>query len=300
VCVKAFRLLGPGTDGTKQEFYHEMVRWKYISHPNIIPFLGVLEELPGPPRFCIVSPWLENGNILEYLSKSPNVNRFELLAQAACGLNHLHSLDIKHGGIHPGNILITWEGDVCLADIGIMTIMTSSGAARSSAVTGAKPGCARYMAPELLMFSLLGSGEECMPSKESDVYSLGLIAYQVLSGVLPYDSIQKEPLIALEITQGRRPPRPPTDHQRLPDPVWKAIQRCWDGTPRSRPSIGSLYQTFAKSSGRPAQSPDDNSPLSPHTQGGSTRDRENNTSEKSGSFKRVKNIWNCCSPCFHE
>jgi len=60
-----------------------------------------------------------------------------------------------------------------------MTIMTSSAAARSSAVTGAKPGCARYMAPELLMFSLLGFGEECMPSKESDVYSLGLIAYQV-------------------------------------------------------------------------------------------------------------------------
>ena len=99
VCVKAFRLLGPGTDGTKQvcdgshrgvgwaqldfyqEFYHEIVRWKYISHPNVLPFLGVLEESPGLPRFCIISPWLENGNILEYLSKSPNVNRFELVSR---------------------------------------------------------------------------------------------------------------------------------------------------------------------------------------------------------------------------
>jgi len=59
--------------------------------------------------------------------------------------------------------------------------MTSSAAARSSAVTGAKPGCARYMAPELLRFKVLGSGQECRPSKESDVYSLGMTAFQVHS-----------------------------------------------------------------------------------------------------------------------
>ena len=65
-----------------------------------------------------------------------------------------------------------------------MTIMTSSAAVRSSALTGAKPGCARYMAPELLKFSVLGSGEECRPSKESDVYSLGMAAFQVHSSFI--------------------------------------------------------------------------------------------------------------------
>jgi len=63
-----------------------------------------------------------------------------------------------------------------------MTIMTSSAATLPSpAVTGAKPGCARYMAPELLKFSVLGSREEYRPSKESDVYSLGMTAFQVHS-----------------------------------------------------------------------------------------------------------------------
>ena len=56
--------------------------------------------------------------------------------------------------------------------------MTSSAATPSPAVTGAKPGCARYMAPELLN---LGSGEEYRYSEESDVYSLAMTAFQVHS-----------------------------------------------------------------------------------------------------------------------
>ena len=91
--------------------------WKYVLHPNVLPFFGVSETFDS---FCIINPWLLNGNIVEYTKKSPRANRLQLvsntdllhgetfaklrpwqLAQAACGLKHLHSLSIVHGSVIP-------------------------------------------------------------------------------------------------------------------------------------------------------------------------------------------------------
>lgn len=61
---------------SNQRFYREIVGWKYVSHPNVVPFLGISESLFP---FCIISPWLPNGNILEYVGKRQEVNRFRLV-----------------------------------------------------------------------------------------------------------------------------------------------------------------------------------------------------------------------------
>ena len=99
-----------------QRFYREIIGWKYVSHPNIVPFLGVSETVFP---FCVVSPWLSNGNILEYIKKNRRVDRLQLvsdpprspqpahlkrarqLAQAAFGLEYLHSLSMVHSDINP-------------------------------------------------------------------------------------------------------------------------------------------------------------------------------------------------------
>ena len=57
--------------------YSEIVGWKYISHPNVLPFLGVSESLFW---FSIISPWLPNGNIVQYTKKDPLVNRLQLVS----------------------------------------------------------------------------------------------------------------------------------------------------------------------------------------------------------------------------
>ena len=55
-----------------KRFYREIVGWKHLSHPNVLPFLGVSESLFP---FSIISPWLQNGNILEYTRRHWRVDR---------------------------------------------------------------------------------------------------------------------------------------------------------------------------------------------------------------------------------
>ena len=91
--------------------------WKYVLHPNVLPFLGVSNTFYS---FCIINPWLSNGNIVDYTKKSQSANRLHLvsivndphgetvskprprqLAQAARGLEYLHSISIVHGSVVP-------------------------------------------------------------------------------------------------------------------------------------------------------------------------------------------------------
>jgi len=122
------------------------------------------------------------------------------------------------------------------------------------------------MAPELLEPQQLGHTES-NPSKESDVYSFAMTAYQVfspclgapvivsltnvspreqvLSGTVPY-GIQSEAITAFNIVSGSRPPRPddPTAKRWLTDPIWDVIRYCWDQNPQSRLPTDSLCQAF--------------------------------------------------------
>ena len=57
-------------------FYREIVGWKHLSHPNVLPFLGISEtEFP----FSIISPWLPNGDIINYTQKYRRANRLHLV-----------------------------------------------------------------------------------------------------------------------------------------------------------------------------------------------------------------------------
>jgi len=60
-----------------QRFYREIVAWKYLSHSNVLPLLGASEMLFS---FSIISPWLPNGNIIEYIKKTQGVNRLQLVS----------------------------------------------------------------------------------------------------------------------------------------------------------------------------------------------------------------------------
>lgn len=60
-----------------QRFYREIVAWKYVSHRNVVPFLGVSETLFP---FSIISPWLPNGNIVEYIQRHEGADRLQLVS----------------------------------------------------------------------------------------------------------------------------------------------------------------------------------------------------------------------------
>ncbi|KAF9644383.1 kinase-like protein [Thelephora ganbajun] len=245
VCVKALRTQSAGNlDKIKRVFYREIIGWKYVSHPNVLPFLGISETLFP---FCIVSPWMSNGSIIEYTRKNKRVNRLQLLAQAACGLEYLHSLSIVHSDINPGNILISEGGIARLGDFGIAGVITDPTIVEPGNTTTSEPGIVRYMAPELLnlsQFNLSNSN----PSKESDVFSFATTTYEVFSShtILPYGNA-REGIIIFNIVTGERPPRP-TNARWLRDQIWNMIVTCWSEKRDQRWDIRAAYHQLSVSS----------------------------------------------------
>ncbi|KAF9647766.1 kinase-like protein, partial [Thelephora ganbajun] len=243
VCVKAFRTQAAGNlDKIKRRFYREIIGWKYVSHPNVLPFLGVSETLLP---FCIITPWLPNGNIIEYTRKNKRANRLQLLAQAACGLEYLHSLSIVHSDINPGNILISEGGIARLGDFGITGVITDPTVVEPGSTTTSKPGIVRYMAPELLnppQFHLSNSN----PSKESDVYSLAMTAYETLTEILPYGNA-RDGIIIFQVVTGDRPPRPASARW-LREQIWSMIVTCWSEKRDQRWDIRAVYHQLSASS----------------------------------------------------
>ena len=68
-----------------QQFCKEVVIWKHLSHPNILPFIGAaLETEPNGEKYQIVSEFMENGNILTFMKRNPGVNRLELVGPDRC------------------------------------------------------------------------------------------------------------------------------------------------------------------------------------------------------------------------
>jgi len=84
---------------------NEILVWKYLAHgTNIVPFIGTsrdfVPETPDePPPFCLVSPWMNNGILTEYLRTNPKANLLQLWFDVGKGLQHLHSLNIVHGDL---------------------------------------------------------------------------------------------------------------------------------------------------------------------------------------------------------
>lgn len=243
VCVKAFRTQTPANLGKiKRRFYRDIVAWKYVMHPNVVTFTGISETLFS---FSIVYPWQKNGNIIEYTRKNQRVNRLLLLSQAACGLDYLHSLSIVHSAVNPGNILVDGGGNACLGDVGITGIITDPAVVEPGSTTTSKPGVVRYMSPELLnptQFNLQNSN----PTKESDVYSLAMTAYEVLTDILPYGNA-RDGIIIFRVVTGDRPTRPQNSRW-LQDRIWDLIIKCWSEQREERWDVRTVYNQFSASS----------------------------------------------------
>ncbi|KAJ7088671.1 kinase-like domain-containing protein, partial [Mycena epipterygia] len=81
----------------KSELGREALIWRQLCHPNLLPFFGLYYL---KKRLCLVSPWMENGNILQFLSKElNNTDRLSLILDVALGLEYLHKNGVVHGDL---------------------------------------------------------------------------------------------------------------------------------------------------------------------------------------------------------
>ncbi|KXN84621.1 Serine/threonine-protein kinase HT1 [Leucoagaricus sp. SymC.cos] len=77
----------------------EVIFWAHISHPNIIPLLGIYDSKGPDSRVCLVSPWMGNGDLCRYLKDHPTSRRIPLIYDIISGLEYLHSLSIVHADL---------------------------------------------------------------------------------------------------------------------------------------------------------------------------------------------------------
>jgi serine/threonine-protein kinase len=149
-----------------------------LVHPNIVQvFDSGRDESTG--QYFIVMEYIEGSSGAEILRDQGWVEVDEALAiieQACEGLDYAHRHGVVHRDVKPGNLLRSREGEVKLADFGIAKATEQS----SITQVGSVLGTAAYLAPEQ------ARGEEAGPS--ADLYALGVVTYQLISGRLPYDA----------------------------------------------------------------------------------------------------------------
>jgi serine/threonine-protein kinase len=149
-----------------------------LVHPNVVQvFDSGQDELTG--QYFIVMEYIEGSSCAEILRDDGWVEVDEaisIIEQACEGLHYAHRHGVVHRDVKPGNLLRSLEGQVKLADFGIAKATEQS----SITQVGSVLGTAAYLAPEQ------ARGEEAGPS--ADLYALGVVTYQLISGRLPYEA----------------------------------------------------------------------------------------------------------------
>jgi hypothetical protein len=164
-----------------------------LVHPNIVQvFDSGLDERSG--QHFIVMEYIEGQSCAEILRDEGWVEVEEaasIVEQACEGLYYAHRNGVVHRDVKPGNLLRSLEGEIKLADFGIAKATEQS----SITQVGSVLGTAAYLAPEQ------ARGEEAGPP--ADLYALGVVAYQLISGRLPYEATS---LTELALKQQREEP----------------------------------------------------------------------------------------------
>jgi serine/threonine-protein kinase len=204
-------------------FRREALAAARLQHPNIVQVFDSGEDEPSG-RHYIVMEYVNGPSCADVLREHDRMTveqTVEIIRDACHGLDYAHRAGVVHRDVKPGNLLVSDDtGSVKLADFGIAK------AAEQTRITqvGAVLGTAAYLSPEQ------ATGEEATPV--SDIYSLGVCAYQFLAGRLPYEYSS---LTELALKQQNDQVAPITDYRpEVPVGLDMAIRRCLERDPALR------------------------------------------------------------------
>lgn len=205
-------------------FTQELLLTRQVTHKNVIRIFDVRES--GGLKF-ITMEYVEGGDLGGLLmdkGKLPPAQALDIIQQACSGLAAAHAEGVIHRDLKPSNIMIDRQGRVVVMDFGVARTETGDGKTQ----TGAVIGTLQYMSPEQ------GKGEKI--DARSDVFTIGLILYQMITGQLPYPA--ETPLASLlKRTQEAAAPVTSTDAT-IPRSVSAIVARCLERDPEQR------YQTM--------------------------------------------------------
>ncbi|KAF9646904.1 kinase-like protein [Thelephora ganbajun] len=264
VAAQVLRLWpGDDTEQIRGKFCREVVTWRALHHPNVLPLLGVTIT---ENQLVTVSERMTRGNIREFTKADINADRLALLRGVTRGLVYMHDQGVIHGDLKGMNILIDNDGNARLTGFNLIPVASGQSMKTFPEVAGST---IPWMSPELLYpqkFGLKGS----YPTKESDCYALGMVIYEVLSGQAPFASY-RDPEVVYMVLDGERPKRPEGNEGNFfTDEIWKVLELCWKPRPSDRISAKAVLMDLDGSlslSGPPSDMDGDETDISDWSDG---------------------------------
>ena len=182
-----------------------------LNHPNIVQIFdwGIEEE----PYF--VMEYIEGNTLTSIIAKNRSISLSDILfigAQVSSGLHAAHQKGLVHRDIKPGNIMITPDGKVKVTDFGIVSLQNEES---DITKTGSILGTASYISPE--------QAQGKPVSIESDLYSLGTVLYELITGKAPFNGDSPISTATKHLTE--KPDKPSLYRRDLPKGVESAILR---------------------------------------------------------------------------
>ncbi len=219
--VKVLQTIAPDSDATAR-FRREAQSIAQMRHPNVLNVFdfGQVEGVP----YMIVE-YVPGGSLGDRI-KEARLSRSEairVLRGIAAALHYAHGLGVIHRDVKPANVLMHGDGTPVLADFGLAKLLESS-SVRSA--TGATTGTPAYMAPEQVTGSAVGP--------PADRYALASLAYELLTGSVPFDSGGVLEMLYAQVHReppppsSRAPELPPADDGVLLRGLAKKPEERWD------------------------------------------------------------------------
>jgi eukaryotic-like serine/threonine-protein kinase len=228
VALKVFWPRSGETQDFLRRFSREARVLAQLDHPHILPIYDYGEQ---GERAYLVTPYMSGGtlrNTLQNHKVLPPSEAIELITQVLPALQYAHDRNLVHRDIKPGNLLFKSDGSLVLADFGLVKVVEGDGKNNLpletlSQTTQSFVGTPEYMAPEQI---------EGKAAAASDIYSLGIVFYEMLTGTRPFTGTS---LLHILMKHVHEPPRPPRELNPYISPQLEAvILRALEKDPRKR------------------------------------------------------------------
>ncbi|GBB98375.1 hypothetical protein RclHR1_32050001, partial [Rhizophagus clarus] len=220
------------------EFVKELnLLLKVNYHPNINRIIGITKglRLMDSEYYALVLEYADGGNLRAYLEKKFTTlewnDKIQMALDISNGLRFLHSEGIIHRDLHSKNILVN-NRKLIIADFGLSKNLSEV----TTNSMGNKNGMLEYIEPQRF------KDDKYKKDKKSDIYSLGVLLWEISSGIPPFlGRSQNELAFHISYNNLREGPIEGTPPEYL-----NLYQECWDGEPKSRPDIEIVYEILSK------------------------------------------------------